>query len=368
MVNSNMVIWNVIGGKKVEGWAGDKKLKSYLYIKGIVSISILLWIILYCLYYYGTLIPEFNKTIDKTILPMTEKDKKLVLHNNILGKDSLQKYTVKASPKNNNPKNNSQKNNNQAQYLKVIKSISYDLNKKAIGTKVTSQIINPYNVLKDDITKTKNNRLTDNINIMIFWVDHSRLKVLSILTINPHNNKIATITLPLFGQFLDGSRVTSIEGYYRENGWRKIKSKMEELMEIKIDNYVKIEQSTLQKVSSIIGLVKVKEEELYIAKAFEDTFTGKRKDDQDIVRALGEKLISKRQWYKIPKLVWLFSKEVKTNFAAGQMWEIYKITRNTNISKLLKQPLGGMDHKIGKLEYRIFLARYNKNIIYELTK
>jgi hypothetical protein len=210
------------------------------------------------------------------------------------------------------------------------------------------------------------NRTTDNINIMYFWTDGPQLKVISVTSFNKKTRQAAIMVVPLHTRIsTDGSTLADL---YREEGRPGVKQFLEERLDIKIPNYVHVNQDALRKLSDLVGSFTINGRTVTMADAFEQTAAGMRTDDREIVKAVGSRVMTPGIVLKVPKLLWIFTNDIKTNFSTDQMVQLFEISRRLNLGEMRKITLPGTEYPYGSKPYLFVNSETWKNIIYDVTK
>lgn len=210
------------------------------------------------------------------------------------------------------------------------------------------------------------NRTTDNINIMYFWTDGPQLKVISVTSFNKKTRQAAIMVIPLHTRVSsDGSTLADL---YREEGRPGIKKFLEERLEISIPNFVHVNQEALRKLSDLIGSFTINGNTVTMADAFEQTAAGNRTDDREIVKAVGSRVLTPGIVLKVPKLLWIFTNDIRTNFSTDQMIQLFNLSRQMNLGEMRKITLPGTEYPYGGKPYLFVGSETWKNIIYDVTK
>jgi len=214
--------------------------------------------------------------------------------------------------------------------------------KPAIRRDVAVDKVMPVYTLES--ARTSLNRGVDSINIMYVWSDGDRLKIISITSLNTATRQAALVVIPL-GTVVNVGRTVSlqdkwvtIQDIYREQGREGVKDLLEEKLEITIPVFIYVNQTALQKISNIVGVLKVNGDEITMLDAFE-----------------------------VPKLLWIFTHDVKTNLSAEQMLRIFNTSRQMDLGNMRKTALPGYELDRNSLKFVLVSEQTWKNIIYELT-
>lgn len=217
------------------------------------------------------------------------------------------------------------------------------------------------------------NRGLDSINVMYIWSDVNQLKVISITSFNIVTRQAAIVVIPLDTVVNAGKiaatqdKLITIQDIYRERGRDGVGALLREKFEINIPNFVHVNQTALQKLSDIVGVLRVNGDEITMLEAFEQTMAGVRTDDREVVRAVASRIIRPQMLMEVPKLLWIFTHDIKTNFSTEQMIRIFNISRQMDLGNMHKTALPGYEWKDNGLKYLLVSERTWKNIIYEIT-
>lgn len=210
------------------------------------------------------------------------------------------------------------------------------------------------------------NRTTDNINIMYVWTDGPQLKVISVTSFNKKTRQAAIMVIPLHTRISgDGSTIADL---YRAEGRQGVRSFLEERLEIKVPNFAQVNQEALRKLSDLVGSFNINGETVTMADAFEQTAAGVRTDDREIVRAVGSRILTPAVVLKAPKILWIFTHEIKTNFSADEMIQLFNLSRRLNLGEMKKITLPGTEYVSEGGSLLFVFSETWKNIIYDVTQ
>lgn len=210
------------------------------------------------------------------------------------------------------------------------------------------------------------NRTTDNINIMYVWTDGPQLQVISVTSFNKKTRQAAIMVIPLYTRA--GSDGATIADIYREKGRLGVKNLLEKRLEIRIPNFVHVSQESLRKLSDIVGSFTINGETVTMADTFEQTAAGLRTDDRQIVKAVGSRVLTPGILIKVPKLVWIFTHDIKTNFSTDEMIQLFNLSRRLNLGEMRKVTLPGAEYAGRGRPYLFVDSETWKNIIYDVTQ
>lgn len=223
-----------------------------------------------------------------------------------------------------------------------------------------------------DATSRLNSR-TDSINILYIWTDDDRLRVVSITSFNKKTRQAAVVVIPLNTVINNGNVVKvsdnymTLQEFYKEKGRDGLRDLLQKKFDIKITNFVHVNQTALQKISDIVGGLKVNGDEITMLEAFEQTEAGIRTDDREVVRAVADQILRPRMLLEVPNLVWIFTHDIVTNFTTEQMISLFHFSRRMDLANMRKASLPGYNYTAGKEQY-LFVSEHTwKNLIYEIT-
>jgi len=208
------------------------------------------------------------------------------------------------------------------------------------------------------------NRELKNSNVVFYWTEGGKLKVMTLLSINSRGKKAGIVHFPLYTKLGEG---VTIEDLYARQGGQAVIQAVAEKLEVPIDYYVGIDQKVFLGVSDIIGPVQIGREKILIAEAFAQTAADQRSDDQEVVRALLTKLIQPGTLMKVPKLVWIFTRQVETNLDADIILKLFGVAREMGSRNLRKTSIPGPIRIEDGRRYRHVPEEVWKNIIYQIT-
>lgn len=210
------------------------------------------------------------------------------------------------------------------------------------------------------------NRTTDNINIMYVWTDGPQLKVISITSFNKKTRQAAIMVIPLYTR--TGNDGSTIESLYEKEGRSGVQKFLEGRLEIKIPNFVHVNQEALRKLSDLVGSFNINGETVTMADAFEQTAAGVRTDDRDIVKAVGARVLTPSIVLKAPKMLWIFTHDIKTNFSTDEMVQLFNLSRRLNLGEMRKITLPGTEVTGREGPYLFVYSKTWKNVIYDVTQ
>lgn len=217
------------------------------------------------------------------------------------------------------------------------------------------------------------NRGLDSINVMYVWSDGDRLRVISVTSFNILTRQAAIVVIPLDTVVNTETTVPlqdnwlTLQDIYREQGREGVRDLLQEKLEIKIPNYVHVNQTALQKLSDIIGVLTVNGDETTMLEAFEETAAGIRTDDREVVRAVASRVLRPQMLLAVPELLWIFTHDITTNFSPEQMVRIFNISRQMDLGHMRKATLPGYEYFNDSLRYLLVSEQTWKNIMYEIT-
>ncbi len=227
--------------------------------------------------------------------------------------------------------------------------------------------------------QTAQNRSADTLNIMYIWTDGDQLKVVSVTTFNRETKQASIVVIPLYTVIDNSGTVVlnaaehnweynTIRDLYREKGREGVRRFLEQKLDLSIRNYVHVNQTALEKLSDIIGVLEVNGRKSSMLEAFEQTAAGIRTDDKDIIRAVACEIVHPRILARIPELLGIFSRDMKTDFTTAEMLGVFYLSRQMNLREMHKTALPGYRYETGETKYLFVSEQTWKNIIYEMTQ
>lgn len=223
--------------------------------------------------------------------------------------------------------------------------------------------------------KTKLNRNTDSINIMYVWSDDEQLKVISVTSFNKNSKQAAIVVIPLY-TVIDNGQVVNLQNSYRTiqdlykvQGREGVRQFLEQKLEVKIPNFVQVNQSALRKLSNIIGVLEVNGDKTTMLEAFEQTAAGIRTDDREVVRAVASQVLRPGIILEIPDLLYIFTHDIQTNFSTQEMVQVFYFSRQMNLQEMRKTALPGYEYYQNPARKFLFVSEQAwKNVIYDITQ
>lgn len=221
--------------------------------------------------------------------------------------------------------------------------------------------------------RTQLNKTNDTLNIMYIWTDQKKLNVISVTTFNKTTGQAAITVIPLH-TVIDsgnvvylGSHYQNISELYQSQGREGVREFLEEKLQIQIPYYVHVNQSALEKLSNIFGVLQINGDHVTMLEAFEQTVAGIRTDDRDVVRAVANRVLQPGIVLEVPTIIDIFTDDIKTNMSVQEMIRIFYLSRNLNLAHMQKTSLPGYE-EINGIEKHLFVSENTwKNIIYNIT-
>lgn len=204
-------------------------------------------------------------------------------------------------------------------------------------------------------------------NIMCVWTNGEEIKALTIMSFDAVTSRVGILTIPVFTTTEHRGKSTTIGLLWKEQGRVNLKENLEKKLKTRIDGQISFDQPVVEKASSIIGPIDVKGDCTTLLQAFEDTRTERRKDDQDVVRAMAANIISPVGLKKVPHLLWIFTTQVDTDIRPELMLKIYRVVSHKGPTILTKKALQGKDYYQDGVRYRYVEPTTWKSIMAELS-
>jgi len=229
-------------------------------------------------------------------------------------------------------------------------------------------------VVKLEAAQTALNHSADTLNIMYIWTDEDKLKVVSVTTFNRETKQASIVVIPLYtatdttGTVELNREYRTIGDLYREKGREGVRGFLEQKLDIEISNFVHVNQTALEKLSDIIGIIEVNGRRSSMLEAFEQTAAGVRTDDRDIVSAVACEIVQPRILTRVPELLGIFSRDMTTNFTTGEMLAVFYLSRQMELQEMRKTALAGYEYESPGSKYLFVSEQTWKNIIYEMTQ
>jgi anionic cell wall polymer biosynthesis LytR-Cps2A-Psr (LCP) family protein len=219
------------------------------------------------------------------------------------------------------------------------------------------------------------NRKTDCMNIMYVWTDNEKLKVISVTSFNKATKQASIVVVPLTtvaekqSWVKPGDTYITIRDLYQQKGSEGVRRLLEEQLDVQIPVFIHVNQGALRKLSDIVGVLEVTGGQTTMLEAFEQTAAGIRTDDREVVKAVTSEIMHPRMIAEIPKLVSIFTTEIKTNLTVEQMVRVFYFSREMDMKNMRKTALPGYSIEGEGLEKYLFVSEQVwKNIIYDLTQ
>lgn len=192
----------------------------------------------------------------------------------------------------------------------------------------------------------------DNGNILIFWTERGSLKAVTLMCVRGPRSPVGIVGIPVHIRISkDGANPTIAETYGRQ-GMQGLTAALEEMFRADIGSYLAVDQSTLDKVSNIIGPVIMENRVTTMSDVFEGTYTENEIEPQSEIRRLAAQLVTPQVLIKLPQMVRIFCSEVKTNLGFSNILNIYRAVELQGPDILRKKALTGRDYYINNCKYR----------------
>ncbi|GAB6182224.1 hypothetical protein JCM14036_35430 [Desulfotomaculum defluvii] len=204
--------------------------------------------------------------------------------------------------------------------------------------------------------------------ILCIWTERQRLKALTLMTFDSNNGNINILSLPIFASLQGtGNEQSTIGLVWNQEGRDGLRKRLENALGIKINGFIAFDQQVVEQASQLIGTFNVNGRDTTVLCAFEDTRTERRKDDQDVLRAMASTIISPNGIKKVPQLLWIFTTEVNSDIPPNMMLKLYRVISHQGPTILTKKALYGKDYYLDGYRYRYVEPATWKNIINEIS-
>lgn len=202
--------------------------------------------------------------------------------------------------------------------------------------------------------------------VMCIWTEQEVLKALTIMAFDSGTGKVGILSVPVFTHLEIAGQRTTVGLVWNQEGRTGLKKRLEKALNINIDGHITFDQPIIEKASYVLGSVNVKGSSTTLLQAFEDTRTERRKDDQDVIRAMAANIVSPCGLKKVPQLLWLFTSQVDTDIRPELMLNIYRVISHQGPTILTKKALKGKDYYHGGSRFRYVEPNTWKNIMHEI--
>lgn len=204
-------------------------------------------------------------------------------------------------------------------------------------------------------------------NVLCIWTDKQSLKAVTIMSVSGDNGKIGILSVPIFAHLGSSPRKTTVAQVWYQEGREGLRNRLENALQIEIESHIIFDQPVIEKVSQVVGAIQIKGGQTTILQAFEDTRLERRKDDQDVIRAMAANIISPSGLNKVPSLLWIFSTQVDSDIHPELMLKIYRVISHEGPTILTKKALRGKDYYLNGCRYRYVEPTTWKNIMNEIS-
>ncbi|WP_347488160.1 hypothetical protein ABDB91_13105 [Desulfoscipio sp. XC116] len=202
---------------------------------------------------------------------------------------------------------------------------------------------------------------------IIFWTDAARLKAVN-LTFTPNRNgPIGIVSVPVYTWLLGEQQAITVSEYYLKHGPVKLIQQLEALFGNTIGTYIIIDQKALVNVSRVIGPINMADQHTTLMDVFEGKYVDGPVNLQIEIRQLADAMLTPAVLIRIPKAIWVFSKEVDSNISPRHLASFYRVIRNRGSDVLRKKAVPGQDYMIGNRKYRRVAPDMWQQTIREVT-
>ena len=204
-------------------------------------------------------------------------------------------------------------------------------------------------------------------NVLCIWTDKQHLKAVTIMSVSSDTGKIGILSVPVFAHLGSDVRESTVAAMWYQEGRKGLTHRLEKALQIEIHSHITFDQPVIEKASQLVGNIDVTGGQTTILQAFEDTRLERRKDDQDVLRAMAANIISPSGIRKVSRLLWIFSTQVDSDIHPELMLKIYKVISHEGPTILTKKALRGRDYYQNGCRYRYVEPNTWKNIMNEIS-
>ncbi|HOV79144.1 MAG TPA: hypothetical protein PK728_03490 [Bacillota bacterium] len=205
-------------------------------------------------------------------------------------------------------------------------------------------------------------------NILLFWTGQGGLKAVTLMCVRDPCSPVGIVGIPVDIRISKGGTGPTIAEAFRAVGRQGLTAMLEERFEVNIDGYLLVDQSTLDKLSRIVGPVVMGDRVATMSEVFEGTYTEDEIEPQSEIRLLAAQLVKPQVLVKAPQLVCIFSSEVKTNLGIKSVWNIYRAVERQGPGILRKKALTGRYCHAGDRRYREVPQEAWVKVLNEVTR
>lgn len=199
----------------------------------------------------------------------------------------------------------------------------------------------------------KENNETSLESVIIFWTDGSKLKAVNLTVFPNQAGPIGIVSVPINTCLsTEQQRITTVRGYYTKYGREKLIQQLENLFGTPIGAYISVDQEILANVSGIIGHINMAGQQTTLMEVFKGNYIDGPVNLQVEIRQLADAMISPVMIFKIPKIMWVFSKQTESNIGPRNVMDFYRVLRYRGPNVLQKKAVPGHDYIIDNRKYR----------------
>jgi len=182
-------------------------------------------------------------------------------------------------------------------------------------------------------------------NLLLFWTDEQNLKAVTLLSFS-QDRPVGIVSIPLF-ICLDTpqAEATVADTYYRQ-GRTELTARLEQMFRQPIQYYVIIDQSTLSRMSEVVGAIDLGENETTLLDVFEGNYDDRPNSLQTEIRCLAANLLTPSTVVKLPQLIWIYSTEVDSNLGPRNVLGLYSLVKVNGPEVLYKKAIPGVDYRV----------------------
>ncbi|MEL7568062.1 MAG: LCP family protein [Dehalobacterium sp.] len=233
--------------------------------------------------------------------------------------------------------------------------------------KKESGIVRPFKEPEKAVLKHNNKKL-NNYNIMFFGIEDQKLQMLTVYSINKENNwKSGTVFIPT-DTLVPGTENQYLADYFYLNGPEKVMQLVENLMEININYYVKVDRNILLEVEPYFDPIYVNGKKVNLAQLFTKEITPQ---DEIILASLLKNLTKPSVYFGVlPKLVLTCKQYITTDFELNwtNLWIHYQIAKNIDTTAVKKRIITGKYLTLNNKKYWTPTQDAWWNMVYDVTK
>lgn len=215
-----------------------------------------------------------------------------------------------------------------------------------------------------DMPITYKNDSTANYNCLAIGVNDNDIEMISLYSINNSNGRAVSIFFPINTIIRVDAKHTQLQDILKEKGIDNLIKITEKELDVKIANYVIIKKTGMKEFAKLIGTIYVNNKQVDLENLFTINVSS---EDEEIIRTITKELTKPSRVLQIPSMIKIMWNYVDTDFTISQVWNVYKMMKNIDLTTVKKKILWGSPLMFKGEVYTIIPERDWRNVVWEMT-